>query len=135
MKRKIFGVCLLFLLLGAGVAFSQTPNLFITNETGYMVYNAYLRWEGTQEWHGDILDDPSIFSYDNFRFGILHKGGWIYIPTHKNRRCDIMLVDQDGDYYIIRNFYIGEGMSRANFNPSHFVGKLDRHPPNGYTRY
>ena len=86
----------------------------------------YVRYNGTSDWIGDLLGD----NYRSYGSSVLLNGQAYLLTLTSNRSCDIIVVDSDSDYYIIRNINIREG-NNVSFTMAHYVGRLNQRPPRG----
>jgi hypothetical protein len=92
--KKLAAVCL-FLLLGAYALSSQNlPVIRIVNNTGYPIYFIYISPASEDEIGDDLLGEDNLLENgQTFTYRLPQ-------PLNKTSVYDIILEDEEGDYYI-----------------------------------
>ena len=98
MRKIIYGILVLALLVAVMPAEAANVNMQIINNTGYRGYYLYVKPSSSSSWGPDRLGNDTLAS-----------GSSINLTVENNRPYDVRLVDEDGDSYTysMRRSYSG----------------------------
>jgi hypothetical protein len=112
--KKLAAMCL-FLLLGAYTLLAQNlPTIRIVNNTGYPIYFIYISPAAEDEIGDDLLgEDDLLENGQTFTYQLPQ-------PLNKINVYDIILEDEEGNYYIKRGVTVTNN-ARLVFTMDDFV--------------